>query len=485
MNNKLAKNLFIEGLEFFKNKKYDKAAQIFKEILIINPKNVNSLVILSQIYKSKNNITEYEKILRKIIKLDENNYQSLNNLAMLYKDNDFIEKAEFYFKKSIEKNSNYVKAVFNLALLYEEKGNLKEAEDLYKKALKIEILPSIYFNILRINENYIDKINLDNIKYICESRVDNPKERAYAYFILAIKERRKKNIENEIKYLELGHHLFMNSDKIYLKSNDYWINKIPNIFLKKLKYSKINNGENNLKNLNPIFVVGLPRSGTTLVETLISSQKKEVKNCGETAVIPKSIGNFLLKQNVEDIKIDLPSIKQDITQGYNQIINSNKPITFVDKTLENIFFIDIIQKIFPESKIIICQRNYFHNFVAIFQQCLASLPWTHNKESVLKYIENFNLMLNKIKKKKYKNILCINLNELTNSPVVNSKKILKFCDLNWDNSVLKFYERDDLIIKTASNIQIRKGILRYDNAKFIGYEKPLKKYFKRIKTFKN
>ena len=192
MNNKLAKNLFIEGLEFFKNKKYDKAAQIFKEILIINPKNVNSLVILSQIYKSKNNITEYEKILRKIIKLDENNYQSLNNLAMLYKDNDFIEKAEFYFKKSIEKNSNYVKAVFNLALLYEEKGNLKEAEDLYKKALKIEILPSIYFNILRINENYIDKINLDNIKYICESRVDNPKERAYAYFILAIKERRKK-----------------------------------------------------------------------------------------------------------------------------------------------------------------------------------------------------------------------------------------------------------------------------------------------------
>ena len=487
MSDNLAKKLFTKGLEFFKNKKLEQAAQIFKEILIINPKNVNSLIILSQIYKLKNNINKYEKLLRKIIELDENNYRSLNNLALLYKDNNSMEKAEYYFKKTIEKNNNYLKGVFNLGLLYEEKGNLKDAEDLYKKALKIETLPSIYFNILRINQNYIDKINLDHIKYISESLDNNLKERAYAYFILAIKERREKNIDNEIKYLEIGHQLFMNSDKNYLKSTDYWINKIPKIFLKKLNYSKLKNEENNLTNLNPIFVVGLPRSGTTLVETLISSQKNKIKNYGEISVIPKSIGDYLMTKNVKNIKIDLPFIKRDIIKSYNKIINSQKkiPISFVDKTLENIFFIDIIQKIFPQSKIIICERNYFHNFVAIFQQCLAGLPWTHNKEFVLKYIENFNSILCKIKKKKCDNILFVNLIELTNSPVINSKKIFKFCNLAWDKSVLKFSQRDDLIIKTASNIQIRKGILKYDNLKFKEYEKPFKKYFEKIKTLEN
>jgi len=487
MSDNLAKKLFSEGLEFFKKRKYDKAACIFNEILTINPKNVNSLIILSQIYKIKNNNSEYEILLKKIIKLDENNYQSLNNLALLYKENNFIEKAEFYFKKTIEKNSNYSKAVFNLALLYEEKGNLKDALDLYKKALKIEILPSIYFNIIRIDENYIDKINLDQIKYICESKESNLKERAYAYFILAIKERREKNIDNEIKYLEFGHQLFMNSDKIYLKSNNYWIDKIPKIFLKKLKYSKIQKKENNIINLNPIFIVGLPRSGTTLVESLISSQKKKIKNYGETSVISQSVGNFLLTKYLNDNKINLTSIKKDIIEGYNKFINSNAntPITFVDKTLENIFFIDIIQKIFPKSKIIICKRDYFHNFVAIFQQCLAGLPWTHNKDTVLKYIINFNLILRKIRKLRYNNILFVNLSELTNSPVMSSKKIFKFCNLEWDKSVLKFYERDDLVIKTASNIQIRKEIFKYDSLKFKEYEKPFRKYFKKINTLKN
>ena len=69
--------------------------------------------------------------------------------------------------------------------------------------------------------------------------------------------------------------------------------------------------------------------------------------------------------------------------------------------------------------------------------------------------------------------------------MINSKKIFKFCNLAWDNSVLKFSERDDLIIKTASNIQIRKGILKYDNLKFKEYEKPFKKYFEKIKTLEN
>ena len=487
MSDNLAKKLFSKGLAFFKKREYDEAARIFNEILTINPRNINSLIILSQIYKIKNNNPEYEVLLKKIIKLDENNYQSLNNLALLYKENNFIEKAEFYFKKTIEKNSNYSKAVFNLALLYEEKGNLKGAEDLYKKALEIEFLPSIYFNIIRIDQNYIDKINLDQIKHICESNENNLKEKAYAYFILAIKERREKNIDNEIKYLELGHQLFMNSDKIYLKSNNYWIDKIPKIFLKKLKYSKIQNKENNLIKLNPIFVVGLPRSGTTLVESLISSQKKIIKNYGETSVIPQSVGNFLLTKYLNDNKINLTFIKKDIIEGYNKFINSNTnaPITFVDKTLENIFFLDIIQKIFPKSKIIICKRDYFHNFVAIFQQCLAGLPWTHNKDSVLKYIINFNLILRKIRKLRSNNILCVNLSELTNSPLMSSKKIFKFCNLEWDKSVLKFYERDDLVIKTASNIQIRKEIFKYDSSKFKEYEKPFRKYFNKINTLKN
>ena len=488
MNNILAQKLFHKGLELFKNKKYDNAIKIFTEILIINPKNINSLVILSQIFKIKNNLVEYEKSLKRIIELDKNNFQSFNNLALLYKDLNFNTKAEFFFKKSIKANNKYVKAIFNLALLNEEMGNLRTAEDLYVKALSIEKNnPSIYFNLLRINSNFIKKINFKQIKHFCENENQNFKERAYANFILATKERRDKNIDKEIQYLENGHNLFFNSDNLYIKLNDYWINKIPKIFFSELKYSKKKNELNNTTILNPIFVIGLPRSGTTLVETLISSQKNKIKNCGETSVISQSVENFLSNKNIDNFEFNLSFLKKDIFYRYSKIIslNNSKPITFIDKTLENIFFLDLIKKIFPRSKVIICERNYFHNFVAIYQQCLAGLAWTHKKESIMKYIENYNLFLKKLKKKKDSNVLFVNLKELTNEPENKSKKILNFCNLEWDKSVLKFYERNDLNIKTASNIQIRKGISKYDDKKFEPYKKPFIKYLKKINSLNN
>ena len=136
-----------------------------------------------------------------------------------------------------------------------------------------------------------------------------------------------------------------------------------------------------------------------------------------------------------------------------------KSTLFVDKTLENIFFIDIIKEIFPLSKIIVCERDYFDSFVAIFQQCLQGLSWAHKKSSISQYIQNFDNFVKKIKKQKIKNIHFVDLIELTENPILISKKIFEFCDLEWDESVLKFYERNDLVIKTASNVQLRKKFL--------------------------
>ena len=64
MNKIVAEKLFHKGLEFFKDKNYSEAIVIFNKILRINPQNVNSLVILSQIYKNKNNFGKYEKLLK-------------------------------------------------------------------------------------------------------------------------------------------------------------------------------------------------------------------------------------------------------------------------------------------------------------------------------------------------------------------------------------------------------------------------------------
>tara|TARA_B100000989_G_scaffold240224_1_gene187088 strand:- start:430 stop:1866 length:1437 start_codon:yes stop_codon:yes gene_type:complete len=469
------KKIFDEGLKLFQQQKFDEAIKRFNQVIVANPNNINSLVILSQIYRKKNNLEKYEHYLKKIIHLDKNNYQALNNLARYYKNLGNIEKTKDLLKKAIVANEKYGKAYFNLAILYEETGSLNDAENLYIKALKFEKhTPSIYYKILRLNPSFLDKINITSIKSICENVNYNSEERGYGYFILSINERNKNNFENEINYLNKGHELIFNSDPINAKLDNYWIEVAPKKFSNTIKLNDKINKINDNVDYNPIFVTGLPRSGTSLVEALLSSNKKKISNLGETSIIPRCVEN-LISDNITDLK-------KQVFEEYTMIlpISNHSEISFIDKTLENIFFLDIIFKLFPKSKIIVCKRNYFHNFVAIFQQCLNGLPWTHKPSSILKYIKNFELLIKSIKENDYKNVLFVNLEDLTNNPEINSKKILNFCELEWNENVLKFYERKDLLIKTASNVQLRKKIFKYNNDKFIPYEKHLKEYFDEI-----
>ena len=486
MNNIDIKKMFAEGLKLFQSKSYEQAFEIFKKILVLSPNNINTLVILSQLCKKKNDSDNYEFYLKKIIEIDKKNYKALNNLATFYKDNGLNNKAEKLYLDSLKINSKYDKSLFNLGLLYEEKGFLEKAENLYLKALEKEKnIPSIIYKLIRINPDYFNKVDLTAIKNISNNANSDIEEKAYSYFILAIDERNKNNIENEIKYLSIGHELIFNSNPLYLNEKKYWINEIPKKFSNKIKFINIEKNIEEKNNFYPIFVMGLPRSGTTLVESLISSNKKKIDNYGETFIIPNVIKK-ILENNSDELLLDISLIKSKVCEKYLKISNNKKMKSslFVDKTLENIFFIDIIKKIFPFSKIIVCERDYFDNFVAIFQQCLQGLSWAHKKSSILKYIQNFDNFVKKIKTQNINNIYFVDLIELTENPELSSKKILDFCNLDWDESVLKFYERNDLVIKTASNVQLRKKITKYDKNRFKEYQNPLKEYFDKINSLK-
>ena len=72
---------------------------------------------------------------------------------------------------------------------------------------------------------------------------------------------------------------------------------------------------------------------------------------------------------------------------------------FIDRTMTNFFFSEILLEIFPNAKIINCKRDNFHNLVAIYQQCLNNLPWSHNVKDIKKYISIYNYKFKKFRKK--------------------------------------------------------------------------------------
>ena len=465
-----------------KKKNYKEAKSILLNFIKTAKNTKIDIKIFYGLYLSSDALKEEKdakKYLEKCNKINDKNHIILNNLANLYLKEGNLSKAEKFYLKSLELEDNYLLGIINIAIFYQNVGRFTESKKFYLKA--IELSPeriSIYFNMSRIDKTFINEDKAEYLKKIMKNKKIESIEMGYGFFLLAEHERKKQSHIKEIEYLEKAHEYTFNEkiDK-NKRTLNYWQNIIP------LKYNKFNftneNNQHELTNYKPIFIIGLPRSGSTMVEAILSSGNTTIKTLGESSIINGVIvttHNELQKD--ENKKIDLNIINNkvfEIMNGRNFLNPKNK--IFVDKSLENFFYIDIILKIFPNAKFINTFRNIEDNIIAIFQQSLTKLSWTHTIENILKYIDSYLKVMEFFTQKYPDKIFLLNLAELTSKLEKTSKKLYNFCNLKWNYEALDFYNRKDLFISTASNIQIRKKIENYDYDKYRPYKHLLENFY--------
>ena len=122
--------------------------------------------------------------------------------------------------------------------------------------------------------------------------------------------------------------------------------------------------------------------------------------------------------------------------------------------------------------------------MSIFQNNLSELAWTHNLDNIFSYFDNYFKIIENFTKDNSEFIYQIQFENLVDNPEHESKKIMNFCDLEWDKNCLEFYKRKDIISKTASNVQIRKSIYKHSLNKYLHYKKFLKKYEEKYLWFR-
>ena len=474
MNNLNDESLFTKGLEYYKKNQLEDSLNF---LVKIKKKNLNTLKLISIILIKKNDIKNAKIALNKILSYDKKNLFAINSLGDLYKIEKNYTNAEIFFKKSISCDKNFVPGYFNLASLYEDKGELKLAKKFYVKVIEVDNKNyAAYFNLQRLDDSLISDDTIKKIKDQLKIKHNlKDKNIAYGHFILAKNHRKKNEIYKEIKELSEGHKIFFNSDPMNKFAVKYWLDTVPAMINKKFSFKDTEQNKIKFSNIHPIFIFGIPRSGTTLVETIITSGEKKIYNAGENFILQKAFQNLQKNKKIyekeESIKVDTDFLRKKIINNYMEIFSiQSEKFTFIDRTMTNFYFAEILLEVFPNAKIINCKRDSFHNLVAIYQQCLNNLPWSHNIKDIKKYISIYNSKLKNLKKIYHKNILTVELRKLTEFPEDVSKEIMSFCKLNWSDKVLKYYKRKDLICSTASNIQIREKIFKYDNSKFLPYK---------------
>ena len=420
---------------------------------------------------------EFQKALNllEIGKKKEPNNAALNYyFGKVYFQLNDHKKSLFYFRKCNQINPRNPKILYNLAQVLQGQGKIDEAKKIYEKLIKenSKDIKSYYglFNLglKNINDDYAIKLEkLSNDKDI------KLFDKCFINFILSKLKKKENKLNEELELLKLAHQQCFSAHSNYNNQSEFYYNEIITKHYNKIKFEHDTNKIKLFDKSKPIFIVGLPRSGSTLIESLITQSSNNVNSFGELHAINMSIfdciaadiysKNFKLENF--NLIINRTTFKNSLQERYGDLENKN----FIDKSLENFLNIEIILEFFPNAKILHSFRNFNDAIISIYQRMMPDLSWSHSIEGIINYANNYKNIINYFKKKYPNNILDVNLEELSTNQEIETKKIFNFCELNWHKEIFNFNKKNNLFTKTNSFLQVRDKIEKYNYGQYEPY----------------
>jgi len=493
-------------LELYKSKKFNKAEKLIKELLLEQPKISFLYNVLGLILNAQNKTEEAISYYKKGIKIDPYNNMIYNNLGTSYKSIKKFDDAETCFEKSIKIKKDVSQTHNNLGNLYLSTNKLEKAINSYKRAIKIDknFFISYYnlgiayktlgrfkesknflFESLKLNNQFypahrnlsqLIKYNKKNnhfkeLKKIYEEFKEDDVSKIEVGFALGKAYEDQKNYQKSFFHYKEANTIMRNNINYSYIDEKNQFDKIKNIFNKELFYKYKNSG---ISDDSPIFILGMPRSGTTLVEQIISSHHK-VYGGDELDILPELINkNINFESKLDKKKLNV--IAYDYIKYIKKISMNHKKIT--DKLPVNFKWIGLIKLALPNSIVIHCSRDSRDNCFSIFKSFFTSnqINYAYNLDEIINYYKLYKNLMEHWKNTLPDFIINIKYEEIINEPNNKIRDLINSCRLEWDDKCIKFYE-NKRPIKTASDTQARNKIYKTSINSWKRYKNQLTKNF--------
>jgi tetratricopeptide (TPR) repeat protein len=215
----------------------------------------------------------------------------------------------------------------------------------------------------------------------------------------------------------------------------------------------------------PIFILGMPRSGTTLAEQILSSHP-EVHGAGELPLLKETVTGYLRIQPLDDglspdIVLrarDLPELGRRYVEGLREYAPAARHIT--DKMPGNYLFLGLIALILPEAKIIHCVRGPLDTCWSIFKKLFShGHQYAYDLEELGRYYLLYRRLMEHWQRVLPGRFLELCYEDLVADQEGQTRRILEFCGLDWQPACLRF-ERNRRPVHTASAVQVRQPLHR-------------------------
>jgi hypothetical protein len=219
--------------------------------------------------------------------------------------------------------------------------------------------------------------------------------------------------------------------------------------------------------LLPVFIVGMPRSGTTLIEQIISSHSM-VTGAGELNHVPQFGGYLALEP-----KCINPLAILDFREQYLSAVSelSNGKVVVTDKMPQNFRFIPLICAAFPEAKIVHVQRNSAATCWSNYKHYFTSngLGYCYDLEDVVTYYKLYKDLMKFWESKYGERIYSLKYENFTIDQENQTRKLIEHLELNWEEACLSPH-KNKRSVRTASQQQVRQKIYQGSSEGWRKYE---------------
>jgi tetratricopeptide (TPR) repeat protein len=465
------------------HKNMSKAIQLIEQALKLSPENTEYLAQLAKHYALQSEHVKAKKIVLLALSFKPKNALTFDTLGVTLNKIGLHQQAIPCLLQAISLNKNNPQYHFNLAVSQAFTVNFKEAQLSHENVI---LLAPYFFQSHLALSNLVkathEKNNLQRLTALY-TQIKTPEDKLSIGHALAKEYEALGDYQQAFKYLQLAKKAKTNSFNHSFNEDQAMFKGLNDFF----KSSNIPSDNRGYHSREPLFVVGMPRTGTTLVERILSSHSN-VTSVGELeyfALLLKKMGQSNTTRTLDKETVQATVDINFLQLGKNYLDKtrnlSGRTDKFIDKMPFNVLYVGFILKALPDAKIVCLDRNPLDSIVSNYRQLFTANSGSYDYSYDLLTTAQFYIEFKKLtllwQTLFPDNFYLVNYEKLVSNPKIEAKKLVHFCDLDWQEECLHI-ENNTAPVATANAVQVRKPI----SDKSVGNWKKYDAYLDEVKA---
>lgn len=436
------------GTALYHQGRVDEAVACYEQALAVRPDHPDTLNNFGNLLRGEGRLDEAIARYEQVLAIRPDYPDVLNNLGNVLNDQGRVEEANARYEQALAIRPDYSEALNNFGVALYQQGRLEEAVACYEKALAINPDDAECHRHLSILKTYRhDDPHIPILRRLYE-KPSRDSDRMHASFALA------KACE-DMNEIDESFALYAEGNKLRKEELGYAIDQDKKLFDRiKSAFDKPDVSTRvPLRSTVPILVVGMPRSGTSLVEQILASHS-DVYGAGELRLL-----ETLVRQHFPDMPdFDLAAASSQITADYLDGLDrmAGKRHFVSDKMPGNFRWLGFLLSVQPDIRIIhttrdpmaVCWSNFKHYFPA------PGLGFPYDLSDLAEYYLMHEELMRFWHERFPGRIYELSYERLTENQEIETRKLLDYCGLDWEDICLEF-EKTERSVKTASAAQVR------------------------------